>query len=48
MRILNAALDFVPLHGWTVEAISAGAEVSEFRDVGFTVVVWMERLESVR
>ncbi|KAK6320318.1 hypothetical protein J4Q44_G00094250 [Coregonus suidteri] len=25
-RILNAALDFVPLHGWTVEAISAGAE----------------------
>uniref|UniRef100_A0A8C8I8Q9 Ubiquinone biosynthesis protein n=3 Tax=Salmonidae TaxID=8015 RepID=A0A8C8I8Q9_ONCTS len=26
VRILNAALDFVPLHGWTVEAISAGAE----------------------
>ncbi|XP_055796363.1 ubiquinone biosynthesis protein COQ9, mitochondrial isoform X2 [Salvelinus fontinalis] len=25
-RVLNAALDFVPLHGWTVEAISAGAE----------------------
>ncbi|XP_010882376.1 ubiquinone biosynthesis protein COQ9, mitochondrial [Esox lucius] len=25
-RILNSALDFVPLHGWTVEAISAGAE----------------------
>ncbi|KAK6318360.1 hypothetical protein J4Q44_G00116510 [Coregonus suidteri] len=25
-HILNAALDFVPLHGWTLEAISAGAE----------------------
>ncbi|KAJ7997780.1 hypothetical protein DPEC_G00215670 [Dallia pectoralis] len=25
-RILDAALDFVPIHGWTVEAISAGAE----------------------
>ncbi|KAL0968261.1 hypothetical protein UPYG_G00264430 [Umbra pygmaea] len=25
-RILSTALDFVPLHGWTVEAISAGAE----------------------
>lgn len=27
-RILTAALDFVPQHGWTVEAIAAGAEVS--------------------
>ncbi|KAJ8398677.1 hypothetical protein AAFF_G00422050 [Aldrovandia affinis] len=25
-RILTAALDFVPQHGWSVEAISAGAE----------------------
>ncbi|KAM9470562.1 ubiquinone biosynthesis protein COQ9, mitochondrial isoform 1-T1 [Clarias gariepinus] len=25
-RILSAALDFVPEHGWTVEAIAAGAE----------------------
>ncbi|KAG5273443.1 hypothetical protein AALO_G00151360 [Alosa alosa] len=25
-RILTAALDFVPQHGWTVEAIAAGAE----------------------
>ncbi|XP_045544109.1 ubiquinone biosynthesis protein COQ9-B, mitochondrial isoform X2 [Salmo salar] len=25
-HILNAALDFVQLHGWTLEAISAGAE----------------------
>jgi len=25
-RILTAALDFVPEHGWTVEAIAAGAE----------------------
>ena len=27
-RILTAALEFIPLHGWTVEAIAAGAEVS--------------------
>lgn len=27
VRILNAALEFVPLHGWTVEAIASGAEV---------------------
>lgn len=26
-RILNAALEFVPLHGWSVEAVAAGAEV---------------------
>lgn len=26
-RILTAALEFVPLHGWSVEAIAAGAEV---------------------
>lgn len=26
-RILNAALEFVPLHGWSAEAIAAGAEV---------------------
>lgn len=26
-RILTAALEFVPLHGWSMEAISAGAEV---------------------
>ncbi|XP_016402358.1 ubiquinone biosynthesis protein COQ9, mitochondrial-like [Sinocyclocheilus rhinocerous] len=25
-RILTAALEFVPQHGWTVEAIAAGAE----------------------
>ncbi|TWW76494.1 DNA-directed RNA polymerase II subunit RPB3 [Takifugu flavidus] len=25
-RILNAALEFVPLHGWSAEAIAAGAE----------------------
>ncbi|TRY75973.1 hypothetical protein DNTS_010881 [Danionella cerebrum] len=25
-RILTAALEFVPVHGWTVEAIAAGAE----------------------
>lgn len=30
-RILNAALDFVPEHGWTVEAIAAGAEVKQQR-----------------
>lgn len=46
-HILNAALDFVQLHGWTLEAISAGAEVSEWREVGFTVVVWMERFTYV-
>lgn len=28
VRILNAALEFVPLHGWSVEAIASGAEVS--------------------
>ena len=27
-RILTAALDFVPLHGWSMEAIASGAEVS--------------------
>ena len=27
-RILTAALEFVPQHGWSMEAISAGAEVS--------------------
>lgn len=26
-RILTAALEFVPLHGWSVEAIAAGSEV---------------------
>ncbi|XP_060892318.1 ubiquinone biosynthesis protein COQ9, mitochondrial [Labrus mixtus] len=26
VRILNAALEFVPLHGWSMEAIAAGAE----------------------
>lgn len=26
-RILTAALEFVPLHGWSMEAIGAGAEV---------------------
>lgn len=26
-RILTAALEFVPLHGWSVETIAAGAEV---------------------
>lgn len=26
VRILTAALEFVPLHGWSVEAIAAGAE----------------------
>lgn len=26
-RILTAALEFIPLHGWTVEAIAAGAEM---------------------
>lgn len=26
-RILTAALEYVPEHGWTVEAIAAGAEV---------------------
>lgn len=26
-RILNAALEFVALHGWSAEAIAAGAEV---------------------
>lgn len=26
-RILAAALEFVPLHGWSAEAIAAGAEV---------------------
>ncbi|XP_024911990.1 ubiquinone biosynthesis protein COQ9, mitochondrial isoform X1 [Cynoglossus semilaevis] len=28
-RILTAALEFVPLHGWTVDAIAAGAETLE-------------------
>lgn len=27
-RILTAALEFVPQHGWSMEAIAAGAEVS--------------------
>lgn len=27
-RILNAALEFVPQHSWSAEAIAAGAEVS--------------------
>lgn len=26
-RILTAALDFVPAHGWTAEAIAEGAQV---------------------
>lgn len=26
-RILAAALEFVPVHGWSAEAIAAGAEV---------------------
>lgn len=26
-RILDAALEFVPVHGWSAEAIAAGAEV---------------------
>lgn len=26
-QILTAALEFVPLHGWSMEAIAAGAEV---------------------
>lgn len=26
-RILTAALEFVPLHGWSMEAIAAGAEI---------------------
>lgn len=26
-RILTAALEFVPVHGWSMEAIAAGAEV---------------------
>lgn len=32
-RILAAALEFVPEHGWTVEAIAAGAEVRRINDV---------------
>ena len=27
VRVLTAALEFVPLHGWSMEAIAAGAEV---------------------
>lgn len=26
-KILNAALEFVPQHGWTLEAMAVGAEV---------------------
>lgn len=33
VRILTAALQFVPMHGWTVEAIAAGAEVWRVEDV---------------
>lgn len=32
-RILTTALEFVPEHGWTVEAIAAGAEVWRTDDV---------------
>lgn len=32
-RILTTALEFVPEHGWTVEAIAAGAEVCRNSDV---------------
>ncbi|XP_055078513.1 ubiquinone biosynthesis protein COQ9, mitochondrial-like [Periophthalmus magnuspinnatus] len=28
-RILSAALQFVPVHGWSMEAIAAGAEVDD-------------------
>lgn len=33
VRILAAAMEFVPEFGWTVEAIAAGAEVSRFQYV---------------
>lgn len=32
-RILTAALEFVPKHGWTAETIAAGAEVQRIDDV---------------
>lgn len=38
-RILTAALEFVPQHGWSMEAIAAGAEVS---------CCWNEMWSSVR
>lgn len=33
-RILAAALEFVPLHGWSAEAIAAGAEVGSWMAMG--------------
>lgn len=37
-RILTTALEFVPEHGWTVEAIAAGAEVWRIADVMMRLV----------
>lgn len=36
-RLLTAALEFVPQHGWSMEAIAAGAEV-RFRTVNLTEI----------
>lgn len=35
-RILTAALEFVPAHGWTAEAIAEGAQVCTLRVGGLT------------
>lgn len=40
VRILNAALEFVPLHGWSVEAIASGAEVSTCKVYSETYDNW--------
>ncbi|MEQ2164938.1 hypothetical protein GOODEAATRI_011870 [Goodea atripinnis] len=37
-RILTAAVEFVPLHGWSMEAIAAGAEVRFQNKYGLTAV----------
>lgn len=36
-RLLTAALEFVPQHGWSMEAVAAGAEV-RFKTVSLTEV----------
>lgn len=42
-RILNAALEFVPLHGWSAEAIAAGAEVRSETGEGRTQATHEDR-----
>lgn len=44
-RILNAALEFVPLHGWSAEAIAAGAEVRSEPGEGRTQNRCVRRME---